>query len=98
MLARQNFGGRHERGLSAVLYGYEHCGSGAHGLAASNVTDHNSAHGRVFCHIVRDLVNRSLLRPCQFIRQGGNKAGDVPIGARGGVHGLLSSLRHCRAE
>ena len=69
MLTSQNFGGCHECRLSAVLYGNEHCGGGTNRLTASNVTNHNSAHRRVGCHIARNFVNRALLRTRQFIRE-----------------------------
>ena len=78
MLARQNFGRRHDRGLPA---GLDHMGGGKqrdHGLAGPNVAVKQTQHPLRLGKIGDDVVDGALLRRRQRIGQGGGDARAQP--------------------
>ncbi len=70
MLPRQDFGGRHDRGLGAALDGNQHGEQRHDRLAAADVALEQPEHPRVRGHVVGNLAERLLLGPGQAIGQG----------------------------
>ncbi len=62
MLRGEDLGGRHERGLVAVLHGDEHGLQRDDGLAGADVALQQAAHGAGLAHVGNDLAEGALLR------------------------------------
>ena len=76
MLLRENFRGRHERALEAVLRREPDGGGGDHRLAGADVALHEAVHRPSRRHIPRAVLRRALLRAGQRERERGIERGE----------------------
>ena len=92
MLARKNFGGRHERRLTAGLDRDPDRGGGANRFAAANVANDHAAHGNRACKVGAQFGNHALLRPGQAVgKQGKERVERFHAANRRGRRGGLAA-------
>ncbi len=85
VLARQDFGWRHQRGLKTRLDRRQHGQERHHGLAAADIALQQAQHAVVTRHVGGDFGIGEALRAGQLVGQGGDypvaelaRAGDLP--------------------
>ena len=88
MLRRQNFRGRHQRDLVAVLDGDDRSLERDDRLAGADVALQQAAHGRRLGHVGGNLLQHALLRSRGMKRQNA---------LDGGAHAIVDLRRRCRS-
>ena len=78
VLARQNFGWRHQGGLGAGLNSRQHGQQGDHGFTAADVALQQAQHALRGRHVGANLAERPFLRLGQRKAKGGEGAGAQP--------------------
>ncbi len=92
MLRGQNFRGRHERDLVAVLDGDDRSLEGDNGFAGADVALQQAAHGRGLGHVAGNLLEHALLRSRGMKRQNALDGGAHDIVDLEGDAGLGAHL------
>ena len=91
MLGGEDFGGRHEAGLGAVVDSQQHAHESHEGFAAADVALHEAVHLATGAHVLADLADDAFLRAgegewdlllVEAVEEESDMGEDAPLGAR----------------